>query len=390
MTVFVDRDKLSPRHIPSRLPHRERQIDLAISFFRDFLEGKGGRYTRIIQFVGPIGVGKTCTAHHVAKALKTAAAKIGLRLLFAYLNLRLEAPSKYVLYRSLAYKIDPCLESRSLSPKEQLLNVIRYVKATGSYLLLVVDEIDEFLKKSSEEGLVYDLTRLSELYPGERSGVMGLVFIARSLDWRSLLSDAEKSTLGNLMIGFKPYSRDEVYDILEYRASEAFRKGAVGPEVLEYISEATVRHAGSDIRYALDVLLYSGVLAENEGETRVTLDHVRAVLGSFDHVLTSRDIAEMNTEEKLVLLSVARALKMTGKQYVALKEVRSSLRIICEQYNINPMSEGLFEDVLQKLYEEGMVDIKGVAKIGISRMPVEKLSLFLDEIIGNITTELIL
>lgn len=388
MPIFIDRDKLSPRYIPERLPHRENEIETAMSFFKDLVDGLPCNCTRIVQFIGPTGMGKTCSAYHVMKSLNAALKRLGISFKAVYFNLKLEASSKFVFYKSLAEKIDPVVSSRSLSPSEQLREIVKYVKSKGLKILLVIDEVDEFLKRSSEVDLVYDLTRLSEMCLGETSGIVGVIFIARDYNWKRHLSRAERSTLGNLVVPFKPYTKEQVIDILKYRASEAFERGVIDDEVMEFIADVTVRYAESDIRYALDVLLYSGIVAENEGAIRVTLDHVRHVLGMFSQVITYRDIEELDVKSKIVLLSIARALKILNKQYVSLDEVRCSYRMVCEEYGVKRSSWSELEERIQELYERGIIDVKGINRIGIINVPVSKLSDVLDEIIDNIVSEI--
>lgn len=388
MTVFIDRDKLSPRYIPSKLPHRENQIKLTVNLFSDLLEGKPCNFTRIIQFIGPIGVGKTCSAYHVMRILEEKLKIIGIALKNVYINLKLEVTTKATLYRSIASKVDPYLVSKSLSPSEQLKEVIKHIQKRGIYILLVIDEVDDFLKRSSDVDVVYDLTRLSELNLGSTSNIIGIIFIARDYNWKRYLSPAERSTLGNIIIKFNPYTRSQVRDILEYRASEAFKKGAIDDEVLDFVAEITVNYANSDIRYALDLLLFSGILADNEGSSRVTLDHVRAVMSMYDSVITPQAVSELDIKLKVILLAVARALKILNKQYVTLSEIRNCYKMICEEYGVKPVSTSELEEGLQELYEKGFIDVKGINRIGIFRVPLDKLTVFLDQVIEELSAGL--
>jgi len=51
----------------------------------------------------------------------------------------------------------------------------------------------------------------------------------------------------------------------------------------------------------LDLLLYAGILAKNEGYDRVLLDHVRRVHGKTHLGITTEDILYMDEDERLVL-----------------------------------------------------------------------------------------
>ena len=117
--VFKDRDKLSPRYLPEKLPHREKEISLVGGFFSDIFPVEKV-YTRIIQLQGPAGTGKTSTAMHVTRGLEREARDRGIDLKSVYLNLKLEATSKFVVYSSIAKKIDPALTARSISAEEML------------------------------------------------------------------------------------------------------------------------------------------------------------------------------------------------------------------------------------------------------------------------------
>lgn len=70
--IFLDRDKLSPRYIPSMLPHRNNQIDSLLSFYRDALDHIDNVFLRIAQIVGGVGTGKTCTAIRFGELLRNA------------------------------------------------------------------------------------------------------------------------------------------------------------------------------------------------------------------------------------------------------------------------------------------------------------------------------
>lgn len=212
-------------------------------------------------------MGKSSVALHVGRLLEEEARRYEIDFRHVYLNLRLESTTRFVLYSSIALKIDPDLRIRNMSAEELLAYILRYLKANNIYVVMTVDEVDYYLKCTKSTEVIYDLTRMGEVF-SEPINVLGLVFIARDPRWRDVLDPAEQNSLGRIVVNFKPYTKDQVYDILEYRAKEAFAPGAVTSEVLDYVAEVTVDHTRSDIRFALDVLCYAGTLAENEGRRK--------------------------------------------------------------------------------------------------------------------------
>lgn len=386
MPVFERREWLSPRFIPDKLPHRERELEFLIRFAGDALRSPESSYTGIVQLQGAPGLGKTSVAVNAGKRLVDKAKEVGVKLKHVHLNLGLEATpgSKFVFYSRLAGKVDPYLVSRSLSPEELLASMLSYLRKKKIYLFLVIDEVDYYVKESGgKTDIIFELTRLDEIQPGEPSNILSIVFIARDNRWRSKLDPAARSSLGNIILDFAPYPPSHLYDIISYRASLAFREGAVSDEVLEYLAEVTFNHAGSDVRFALDVLNYAGALAESEGLDVITLDHVREAVRIHQPPLTSEDIEALSSEERVVLLAVARALGSSKKPYASIEEVWSEYVSLCETRRKRARRKA-FSEALHSLYSRGIIDTKGMM-IEIPGVPVNRLKKFLESVVRRLS-----
>ena len=86
------------------------------------------------------------------------------------------------------------------------------------------------------------------------------------------------SSLGRIPIEFPEYTLKQVGDILNKRCSEAFNPKALGSDIIDEVAKITTSPLiHGDIRFALDLLAYSGNLAESQGTERVTIDQVRQV-----------------------------------------------------------------------------------------------------------------
>ncbi|RLF19539.1 MAG: hypothetical protein DRJ68_05880 [Thermoprotei archaeon] len=179
---------------------------------------------------------------------------------------------------------------------------------------------------------------------------------------------------------FPPYTRDQVLDILEYRASEALKPGAAPRDVLEYIAELSIQPPRSgDVRFALDMLLYSGVLAEQEGFDHITLDHVRAVYGRSLDAISMSELEELTLSEKLVLLASAKALMASSSPYVDLGVVREYLKVVVEELGVREV-RGV-EQSVKKLFEKGFVEVKGRRLVGVPIGPLSKLISLLEALV---------
>ncbi|HKG31347.1 MAG TPA: AAA family ATPase [Nitrososphaeraceae archaeon] len=362
-TIFRDKSKLSPRYVPSELPHREKQIEQIDHIFRSSYSSPSKFPLAVLQIVGPAGIGKTSTVLKFSKLLADKFLHNRLTLKIAYVNLKLQGGNKYAIYRFVLERVAPELPSQGLSAEEMLRYMLRYLYENNIYLLIILDEIDYLIKISKDTGIIYDLTRLNEFDPDAPCNVKGVIFIARSTDFYHKLDQAELSTLGRVPMEFPIYSIKEVSDILVNRCSEAFIANAIGSNVIDEVAKFTVSPANnSDIRYALDLLLYAGNLAEVQGTGRLTLDHIRKVHGQIHSSINTAEIEELSKSQIFTLMAVVRALRAKKKQYVELKEIRIRAQELSEEFKLKKLD---VEDYLNDLETRKIIEIRSLKEIGM-------------------------
>jgi len=376
--IFEDRGKLSPRYIPERLPHREKQLESLLSIYRPCLDNVEGAYLQPVQLIGGVGAGKTCTAMRFGSILEAEASRRRINLKHVYVNGRVDGANRYTIYRRILEEACPHVSSRGLSPEEMLVQMVKQLRLEKKYVIITFDEVDHFIKRSNEH-VVYDLTRLNEVSPGEPCNVLGVLFIARDPSYRKLLDPAEISTLGLLSINFPQYTAGQIRDIIAERVELAFRPGAVSEEVLDFVSDLAAKPpANGDARFALDLLLYAGNLAENMGCERVHPDHVRRVYGEICPRISSAEVSSLSQNERLIFLGLARALKSSKMPYASLTQIKEHYNVVCEEYGLKPSEK--FEENLQRLIDMGIVEMKSLTQIGLL-FPAENLDVFLTRII---------
>ena len=59
-----------------------------------------------------------------------------------------------------------------------------------------------------------------------------------------------------------------------------------------------------DVRYALDLLLYAGNLAEANGSDRITLEQIRKVHGYNKPSITMEDLKELPKSHLITLMAI--------------------------------------------------------------------------------------
>ena len=379
--IFLDRSKLSPRYIPSELPHREKEIEKIYHAFRESFSSPERFPLTIMQIVGPAGIGKTSTVLATMRLLEDQFSKNRLKMKVAYVNLKLQGGNKYAIYRFILEKIAPELPAQGLSAEEMLRFLLRYLIENKTFAFIVLDEIDYLIKITKDSGIIYDLTRLNEFDPESPCHVKGVIFIARSTDFYSKLVQAELSSLGRVPMKFPMYNLRQVGDILSKRCSEAFRPRVVGSDLIDKVSEITISTAvKGDIRYSLELLLYAGNLAESDSTGRVSLEHILKVHSQIHPSLTLDQIRELPKNQLVTLLAVAAAMRMRDKNYVDIREIRSHAIAICEDLKVRKLE---IEDYLDDLRMKNIIEIKSLKEIGINSVSVEELQTVLRRQIKN-------
>ena len=374
MRIFRDPEKLNPNYIPEKLPHREKNINELVSFFHP------GLSTVSVQVIGPAGVGKTSVSISAGRLLK----RRGLKTL--YVNLKIMS-SKLMVYNSLIEQLLSGASTRSMRPEELYVKFLKIAEKTGGRYLIILDEVSYFIQTTGDTSIVYELTRINELSPFTGyDNIAGIIFIARDYGWRKMLDSSERSSLGNLIVKLDKYSVEQLVDIIHYRASQAFKRGVMPLDVIEYIAELTYNEANSDVRYALDLLLYAGTLAENRGDSRVTLDHVREVVSKLSPYVSREDIINLTKSEKLALLALAYALKGSSEGYVSFTDVVEMYEDVCREFRVYNCNIKKLERALQNLISKAIVVTSGL-RLTIN-VPTDKLIGFVENLIDQISQQI--
>jgi cell division control protein 6 len=306
---------------------------------------------------------------------------MGQSLKIAYINLKLQGDNKYTIYKLILEKIAPELPSQGLSAEEMLRYSLSYLAENKIYALIVLDEIDYLVRSSKDSSIIYDFTRLNEYDLTKHCNVLGVIFIARSTEFYNKIDKAELSTLGRLPINFESYSIDQISDILVKRCSEAFNPNVVGSDIIDEISTITASpQINGDIRYALDILLYVGNLAESNGTGRVMLDHVRKAHSDRFPSVTNQEILELPNNQLLTIMAIVKTLNLRKKQFVELKDIRANAAGLAEEYKIKKFE---IEDYLHDLLTLKIIEMKSLKEIGISNIALKDIEPLLAQKIGK-------
>lgn len=307
--------------------------------------------------------------------------KSGLTLKVAYINLKLQGGNKYAVYRFLLEKIAPELPSQGLSAEEMLRYLLSYLYENKLYTLIILDEIEFLLRSSKDSGIIYDFTRLNEFDLSKHCNVIGVIFIARSTDFHDKIDSSELSTLGRIPIEFLPYSIEQISDILVTRSSESFNPNIVGTDIIDEVSLITTSsQVDGDVRYALDLLLYAGNLAEANGSDRITLEQIRKVHGYNKPSITMQDLKELPKSHLIILMAILKVQNKRRKQYIELKEIRTYALELADEHKMKKFE---LEDYMNDLLDRKIIEMKSLREIGMNITSLAELEPLLEQQINK-------
>ncbi len=384
-SVFKAEHVLSVDYVPERLPHRENEMRHLASVFKTLIQSPGKTSPRFI-IDGPVGTGKTAVAKRVSDMLVKGAQRRGINLHKIHINCRINK-STYLVYLKMLREFKPKFPRRGHSPDELLQILIDVLDSEDRYLLLILDELDYFVKHAGPN-ILYDLTRLMDdrLNAPQRLSVIG---VGRDIPLETMLDPSTLSTLQRNVLHFTRYTSEQLHDILNDRITEAFVDGAVLSETIDLICDIAAERG--DARYAIELLWRAGKQADSERSVKIIPDYVRQAKADTHPELRKEVFSTLPLHNRFFLLAAARLLKENRGAYVITGEVEEMYRSICEEYNLEPRSHTQVWEWIQDLAAHGVIDAKRsgaglrgqTTLLGFSDVPAEMLERFLQGLIES-------
>lgn len=368
-SVFLDASKLLPDYVPPTLVHREKEFRWLAQVFRPLVQNRASQKALI---TGNIGVGKTVVSLKFGEELKTLARERGVSLDFIYINCRTEK-RLHPICAKLAQHYNPRWPYTSLAPEKLLDMVFAYLKTHELHLLLVLDEADYFVQLNGPD-LLYLLTRAAEK-SGEKSRV-SLITTSRDQSFLYRLDPPTRSTFLHNVLNLSNYTPEQLEDIMNKRIPEAFRPAAVDPETVALIAEIAGRSGNA--RFALELLWKAGLIADRDNSDVVLPEHAREAKADVYPEIKREVLDELQLHEKLLLLGLARRMKVKKQAYVLTGEAEESYRAVCEEYGEKSFSHTKIWEKLKRLEGLGLVGLRlsgpgqrgRTTKISIPDVPV--------------------
>ncbi len=296
--IFENKAILQTNHTPNVIPHRDKEIQHIAEILAPALRGER---TSNLFIYGQTGTGKTLSVQCVRDELLKRAKNSDKKLRIEYINCKLRkvADTEYRILAEIIKKLGGEVPATGL-PTDQVYNkFVEIIEREKQLIILVLDEIDQAVKRISDNFL-YSLTRLNSELSNTQIGIVG---ISNDLKFLDGLDPRVRSSLGEEEIVFPPYNATQLIEILNKRAEKAFKKGVIQEGVIELCSAYAAREHG-DARRALDLLRVAGELAERDGKEHVKTEHVDQANEKIDKDKMLEVIKSAPKQLQIVLYSI--------------------------------------------------------------------------------------
>lgn len=368
--IFKDKSVLQSNYTPQDIPHRDKEIEQIATILAPFLRKE--RSSNLFIYGNP-GTGKTVCVQYVREELLKKAQEFNVPLKIEYINCKLKkiADTEYRIFAELIRKLGEEIPATGLPTDQVYSKFIELVDKEKVFLVIILDEIDQAVKKISDSFL-YNLTRLNSELKNSQICIIG---ISNDISFLDYIDPRVKSSLSEEEIIFPPYNALQLQDILKIRAVNAFKENVLADGVIAKCSAYAAREHG-DARRALDLLRLAGEIAERENSAVVTLEHIDKANERIERDKIIDIVSSEPKQYQLVLLSIIQLDENKGRERkIFTGDVYNIYQNLCVENGIETLTQRRVSDIIAEFDMLGLVNAKVVSNGRHGRTREIKLSI---------------
>ncbi len=313
--IFRDENRLAKGYKPDikEILHREKEID---TIMRDLSKALINVTPRNALVYGKTGTGKTMLFMVLTKQLEKEAPAYNVSIKTVYVRCD-KVSTKVGVVKALIEELAAMnnKDIKAFNSFDAYFN--KFCILANEYkgqLIIILDEID----KLQDINLINIFARVKE--SGDLEKNITIIGITNDIKFDEKLDPRTKSVLGQRDIIFAPYDANQLRDILYKRAETAFLPSVLENTVIPLCAAFAAQEDG-DARKAIELLMYSGNIAEEQHAEKVTEKHVLLAKERKENDKITEFIRTLPTQSKLVLaacifnISKTETFTYTGEVY---------------------------------------------------------------------------
>lgn len=358
-TIFKDKRILQSNYTPENIPHREEQINQIAKILAPSL--KLQKPSNLFIY-GTTGTGKTLSVKHVLKKIKSLCEEKSISLQIFYINCKLKkvADTEYRLVAQLIKDLGKTVPTTGLPTDEIYRIFFNTINEKNCLFILVLDEIDQLVKKTGDE-ILYNLTRINSELTNSQISVIG---ISNDLTFTDYLDPRIKSSLSEEEINFPTYNAPQIQDILYSRSRQAFKDSVIEQGVIEKCAAYAAREHG-DARRALELLRVAGEIAERSGSEKLKITHLDDAEEKIEKDRMVDAVLNQPKQFQAVLYSI---LSCSKDNQTFTGDIYNFYKNICTRSALRPLTQRRTSDIISELDMLGMINAKIISKGRYGRM----------------------
>jgi len=354
-SLFKNKKVLQSTYIPDQIKHRDEQINYIAQILAPALRKE--KPSNLFVY-GKTGTGKTLSIRYTAEQMEHISKEREIPLSVFYLNCKLKkiADTEYRLIAELARFFGKAVPPTGL-PTDEVYNIFyKALDDEEKVVILVLDEIDQLVKKAGDE-IIYNLTRINSELKRSQISIIG---ISNDLMFANNIDPRVKSSLSEEEIVFPPYNALQIQDILKNRSAEAFKDKVIEEGVIQKCAAYAAREHG-DARRALELLRVAGELAERKNEESVLISHID---DAEEKIEKDRIIDIIKTQPKQFQATLYPILltHQKRKNTIYTGEIYDVYKDLCLQIGLRPLTQRRISDIVAELDMLGIINAKVISK----------------------------
>jgi archaeal cell division control protein 6 len=353
--IFKNKTYIQSNYMPDLIEHRDKEINIIGEILASSLRME--KPSNLFLY-GKTGTGKTLTVQYVIKKLDEMANNNNISIQLLYINCKLKkiADTEYRIIAQFIREMGKSVPPTGLPTDEVYKIFVNLIDNKEQIIILVLDEIDQLIKKTGDE-ILYNLTRLnSDL----KKAQLSIVGISNDLMFADYLDPRIKSSLSEEELNFSPYNAIQLKSILNKRNELAFVENVIEQGLIEKCAAYAARDHG-DARRAIELLRVAGEVAERSGKNKVTIEDLDIAESKIEKDRVVDIVSTQPKQHQLVLYSIIHTLS-TKKNNTLTGDIYDYYKKTCLETGMRPLTQRRVSDIISEFDMLGLISGRIVSK----------------------------